>query len=151
MLAQATVAGVVLWAKHIHGDGLAERLTALPGGHILRLTIDGVTGDWRKMDDGRDGRPTPGLRPLGGAKAFWRELYERRRGATVAVEAPDEAKEVARPPLYPALARTPEARMAALQGLLSIRGRSPEGWRFSRQEVYDDRDDELAARRSAKR
>lgn len=146
-MAQVTVAGVVLWAKHIHGDGLAERVTALPGGHVVRLTVDGVAGDWRKMDDGCDGRPTPGLRPLGDIKAVWRDLYMRRRGATVALEAAEHAT----PLLYPALAPTQDARMAALQRMLSVRGGSSEGWKFSRQDIYDERDDELQARRLAKR
>ena len=70
----------VLWVKHIDG---AERtlawLSAIPAGEIVGLVVDGVSGEWRKMNDGKDGRPTPGFMPIGDAsKAHWHGLQDRR-------------------------------------------------------------------------
>ena len=86
-MAKTPVRDVVIWAKHIHGgDDLVARLNALRGGEIIELRIDGFDGIWRKMADGRDGRSTPGIRPVGAAQAFWKELYASRRGDVVDVE-----------------------------------------------------------------
>jgi len=68
-----------LWAKHIHGnDVLKERIIALPAGALIDLAVDGVRGKWKKMDDGADGRPTPGLKGIGNAQQHWHSLQDRR-------------------------------------------------------------------------
>lgn len=145
-MAVVTVNGDVLWTKHIHGDqALRERLRSLDGGHDVELAVDGVRGYWRKMARGRDGRPTAGLQPLGRMQEFWRGLNATRRGEEVSLT---EAEPVGSN-VYPALGKTMEERQAALRQLLSIRGVSEPGWKFNRQEIYDERDDELAARREA--
>jgi len=72
----------VIWSKHLHGSGattLAQLWEALPAGSLVRLEVDGREGIWEKMRDGLDGRPTPGLKPVGAAKHAWSET--RRSGA----------------------------------------------------------------------
>jgi len=76
-----------LWIKHLHGDQpLASKLQAMPEGTLIELTVDGVRGHWRKMDDGKDGRSTPGLRAIGPARDHWHGLQDRR-GSLVEVVA----------------------------------------------------------------
>lgn len=144
-MAMVTVKGTVLWTKHIHGDSaLRDRLAQLPAGEDIELLVDGVRGYWRKMSTGRDGRPTPGLSPRGRMQAVWTAMNTERRGEDVAVaEPPAPIRSYADGP-----AETLEERMAAARELVSITGRSEPGWKFNRQDVYDERDDELAARRA---
>ena len=81
----------VLWVKHIrHDDPLRIRLAELSEGTRVELDIDGFRGTWEKMRDGRDGRPTPGLKPQGTARAHWRGLYEKKRGTEVTIVIGDE-------------------------------------------------------------
>lgn len=143
-MAMVTVNGSVMWTKHIHGDpALRERITHLPGGADIELAVDGVRGFWRKMATGADGRPTAGLQPRGRTQQLWKALNATRRGE----EVPLLAAESSTPTIYPALAKTQEEREEALRQLLSIKGCSEPGWKFNRQEIYDERDDELAERR----
>jgi hypothetical protein len=75
-----------LWIKHIHkNDGLKEELMNLPAGDLIELKVDGFQGMWKKMDDGRDGRPTAGIKGLGKARDHWHKLQERR-GDLVSIE-----------------------------------------------------------------
>lgn len=68
-----------LWIKHIHeNEPLKERLHALAGGQLVELEVAGLRGMWKKMDDGKDGRPTPGIKALGKARDRWRELQADR-------------------------------------------------------------------------
>ncbi len=56
----------VLWPKHIHGNAsLRDELLALGAGALVKLVVDGFEGTWVKMDDGKTGAPTPGLKALG--------------------------------------------------------------------------------------
>ena len=69
-----------IWIKHIHSDNeLVDKLLALPGGELVELEIDGFRGMWKKMDDGKDGRQTNGVKPLGKAQEQWNDLQIRRR------------------------------------------------------------------------
>lgn len=142
-MAQAAVRDVVIWAKHIHGPEIRQRVAALRGGQTLDLIVDGVRGTWRKMEDGRDGRPTSGIRPIGRMQEFWRELYASRRGDVVPIAlAEDEDRKFL--PLSPPLALTEEERLAALERLLhSARTStfSSEGRTWSREDAYDRADD----------
>jgi hypothetical protein len=98
-VARTTISDFVIWAKQIHDDeGIGQRIAALSAGQTIDLVVDGVRGVWRKMDDGKDGRPTRGVRPLGQTQAFWRTLYESRRGDVVTVELPAEEARSAREP-----------------------------------------------------
>ncbi|MDP3801427.1 hypothetical protein [Brevundimonas sp.] len=141
MTAHTEVRDYVIWSKHLHGDlRLPARIEALEAGETIELEVDGVAGTWRKMDQGKDGRPTPGIRPLGSAQAFWRDLYRSRRGAVVTVSLTAEREGARRAAvLFPALGRTAEERQAALEALLAMQG---QGWRsdgsgFDRDEAHD--------------
>ena len=136
MTAHTEIRDYVIWSKHLHGDlRLPARIEALDAGETIELEVDGVRGTWRKMDQGKDGRPTPGIRPLGSAQAFWRELYKSRRGAVVSVSLADSGAQTTR---FAALGRTPVDRQAALEALLGMQG---QGWRsdgsgFDRDEAH---------------
>jgi hypothetical protein len=68
-----------VWAKHIHDDDeLVRRILALPQNAPITLRIDRTPVRFRKMRDGADGRPTPGLRPEPAFKSFWDEMQQRR-------------------------------------------------------------------------
>ena len=76
----------VLWAEHIHGnDPLKTEITELSAGCLIELEIDGFLGTWEKMADGKDGRPTFGIKPRGTAQTRWHEL-QARRGACVTIQ-----------------------------------------------------------------
>jgi hypothetical protein len=148
-MASTTVSDYVIWAKHIHDDQeLVQRILAMWAGETIQLEVDGVRGTWRKMDDGGDGRPTPGIRPVGAAQEVWRYLYKRRRGDVVSVKVIEanpgvsEASEAERREklLFPPLGKTEEERRAALEAFLAV-GREGR-WRSDgpygpRDELYD--------------
>ena len=68
-----------IWVRRIEGDkALREEILALPGGVRIELEVDGVTGTWEKMKDGKDGRPTNGLRPIGPMRDVWKSMQARR-------------------------------------------------------------------------
>ncbi len=105
----------VLWIKHIHGnEGLKADLHALEGGDVIELSVDGFRGYWKKMDDGRDGRPTPGIKPIGPAREHWQTNLADKRGALVPMSAPDGSEALrANPPKpqpKPKLVPAPKAK-----------------------------------------
>lgn len=143
-MAHTVVRDVVIWTRHIHGGDVAQRLGALPGDAEVTLVVDGVSGRWCKMRNGRDGRPTFGLRPVGRAQAFWRTLFETRRGDSVSLDV-EEGREFA-----PGsnrgdsgglvrVSRTEAEREAALAEILeaAAKGWSSDGRRIRRDELYD--------------
>ena len=147
-MASTTVSDYVIWAKHIHDDPeLAQRVLSMWAGETIQLEVDGVRGTWRKMDDGADGRPTPGIRPVGAAQEVWRYLYRRRRGEVVSLRVVEtrpgvsEASEAERRErlLFPPLGKTQEERDAALQELLNFDklGYRSDGPYGPRDELYD--------------
>jgi hypothetical protein len=76
----------VLWPKHIHGNPLLrEELLGLQAGTLVVLEVDGVTGTWVKMEDGKNGSPTPGLKALGVARDHWHGLFRANRGAVLKI------------------------------------------------------------------
>jgi len=153
-MATTTVSDYVIWTKHIHGDaGLADEIARLAAGETIDLRIDDVDGTWRKMDDGRDGRPTSGLRPLGRTLTYWKDLYKSRRGDVVSLERPeptgDGLREVAAPSYNSTgsaaasaaatFLRADADRRAALSALLDG---AKAGWRsdgepMTRDEMHD--------------
>jgi hypothetical protein len=148
-MASTTVSDYVIWAKHIHDDPeLVQRVLAMWAGETIQLEVDGVRGTWRKMDDGADGRATPGIRPVGAAQEVWRYLFKRRRGDVVSLIVLDEQHGVAEESLadrrarllFPPLGKTEAERAAALDAFLAIgregRWRS-EGPYGPREELYD--------------
>jgi len=148
-MATTTVSDYVIWAKHIHDDvELQARIHDMWAGQTIQLEVDGVRGTWRKMDDGSDGRPTPGIRPIGAAQEVWRYLFKRRRGevVTVRVIEPDsgvsEASEAERRArlLFPPLGKTEAERKAALEAFLTLAresGLRSDGPYGPRDELYD--------------
>lgn len=137
MTAQTEVRDYVIWSKHIHGDrALAQRIETLAPGQTVDLEVDGVSGAWRKMDQGKDGRPTPGIRPLGAAQQFWRELYRSKRGALVSVRL-IRSDDMSTIPAQ-SLGRVEPDRQAALEALLAMRGQGwrSDGSRFDRDEAH---------------
>jgi hypothetical protein len=76
----------VIWARHVAGDPrLHDALLGLSQNETIRMKVDGIVGTWCKMRDGRDGRPTPGIKPVGAMATVW-ERMQARRGEMVAVE-----------------------------------------------------------------
>lgn len=134
MTARTVIRDYVIWSKHLHGDlALPARIAALQPGQLIELTVDGVRGAWARMSDGKDGRPTLGIKPMGSTQDLWRKLYEARRGDEVMIRIEDDDL----PKIYPALAKTPEEREAAIRSLLSFAGRGyrSEGPRMTRDEM----------------
>lgn len=74
-----------LWAKHIHGnEPLKGKVLSMKQGELIELEVAGWRGMWVKMDDGKDGRPTPGLKALGSARVKWHEM-NLERGSIVPI------------------------------------------------------------------
>ena len=72
-----------LWIKHIDIDkDILDMLRDNPADTRVIFEIDGTQGEFAKMADGKDGRPTPGYKPIGAMKEFWSTL-QRRRGERV--------------------------------------------------------------------
>ncbi len=137
-MANVTVSDVTIWTKHIHGDpALTEAIAALAAGQTVRLKIDGVSGAWCKMANGKDGRPTRGIRPLGAASDHWQKLFKERRKDVVMIEL-EVRTERGAIPIIPSPVSDAE-RQAAVESLLSFGG---QGWKSdepygSRDELYD--------------
>lgn len=75
----------ILWAKQIEGDrDLQERIANLPAGATIDLEVDGIVGHWEKAKDGKDGRPTIALKPVGPMREIWKR-FQARRGDIVQV------------------------------------------------------------------
>jgi hypothetical protein len=92
-----------IWLNHIEGGKvLKDRIMSLAAGEIIELEVDGIVGAWEKMRDGKDGRSTLGIKPIGPMKTIWKRL-QKRRGEVI------EVREV----------RTADAYLEALGGTLS--------------------------------
>jgi hypothetical protein len=92
-----------IWATQIEGSkALTQKILSLAQGEVVELEIDGIVGRWEKMRDGKDGRPTSGIKPIGPMKEIWKR-FQSRRGAVV------EVREV----------RTADAYLAALSDIMS--------------------------------
>jgi hypothetical protein len=83
----------VIWFKHIEGETLLERLTALQAEEEIHLEVGGVVGRWKRMKSGADGRPTDGIKPSGAMRDIWSEWYGSKRGDRLTVrEVPQEPR-----------------------------------------------------------
>ena len=68
-----------IWIKHVTADSdTIAMLHQIPGGTKLKLEIEGVRGEWVRTKDGKDGRPTFALRPVGKTVDFWKTMKSRR-------------------------------------------------------------------------
>jgi hypothetical protein len=71
-MAKVKIVDDAIWVRHIEGDRtLREVVQGLVAGELIDLEVDGIAGRWVKMRDGRDGRPTSGIRPVDEMKAVW--------------------------------------------------------------------------------
>jgi len=92
-----------VWAKQIEGSkALKDRIVTLAPGDIVELEVDGIVGKWERMRNGKDGRPTMGIKPVGPMREIWKQ-WQSRRGEIV------EVREVHKADSY----------LAALSGTLS--------------------------------
>lgn len=74
-----TVRDDALWARHVEDAEVRARIRELPQNAPLLLLVDGTPVRFVKMRDGKDGRPTDGLRPADEeARLFWRAMQARR-------------------------------------------------------------------------
>ncbi len=75
-----------IWIKHIEGNPeLQERIRALKPEQILDLEVDGVVGKWARMRDGRDGRPTYGIKPVSQMREVWKRMRAAKTGQMVPI------------------------------------------------------------------
>lgn len=64
-----------IWVGHIEGGlALQRRIRTLHPGESVDLEVDGVIGKWERMKDGRDGRPTYGIKPISKMREVWSRL-----------------------------------------------------------------------------
>ena len=127
-MAHIEVRDRVLWIKHIHGaESLARKLATLKSGTPVRLRVAGMSGLWEKMKDKPDGKPTPGLKPIGPVSDYWQTLFKTKRGELVdiALEEGTAAPDPER-----------EAAWAAFESLTKAGWRS-EGEALSREQLHD--------------
>lgn len=93
---QVEVRDHVLWTKHIRGDDtLKVALNALSERSQIDLEIDGCRGTWQKMDHGRNGQPTPGLKPLEPARSHWHTLVGNTMRSVVTIALASDAQNAA--------------------------------------------------------
>jgi hypothetical protein len=84
-MATVTIRDDAIWISHIEGSSsLQARLRGLSAGDVVDLEVDGIVGTWERMRDGRDGRPTPGIKPISYMKTVWAEM-RRKTGRTVPI------------------------------------------------------------------
>ena len=68
-----------IWLKNVNADAnTMALLRQMKAGTKLNIEIEGVRGEWERMADGKDGRPTFGLKPVGKTLAFWNTMTARR-------------------------------------------------------------------------
>jgi hypothetical protein len=65
---------------------LRDEILGLDAGTVIKLKIDGRVGSFVKMNNGWQGRPMDGIRPVGAMKTWWATLYEEKRGELVEIE-----------------------------------------------------------------
>jgi hypothetical protein len=83
-MAKVKIRDDAIWVKHIEGDPqLGERIRALQAGDILDLEVAGIIGRWQRMRDGKDGRPTYGVRPIEKMREVWARLRKETTGQIV--------------------------------------------------------------------
>ena len=76
-MATVAVRDDAIWIKHIEdGKPLQERLCKLRAGQTLHLEVDGIVGTWERMQDGSDGRPTLGIKPVAEMRTVWARMRQ---------------------------------------------------------------------------
>ena len=150
-MASTVVNDRVVWAKNVSGaPKLVDRILKMQEKETIALVIDGIPGIWEKMANGRDGRPTPGIKPVGTMKPVWGRLFDESRGVEVTIDfvEPDpiggirgglQGGSAAVGLIEPPLARTEAEREAAWKAFLAL---ASKGWRSDgpygpRDELYE--------------
>lgn len=72
-----------VWFKHVQNQHLRKRLAGLEPEAEVMLEADSVTGRWRRMKRGVDGRLPEAIIPIGPMKDVWNNWFRNRRGDTV--------------------------------------------------------------------
>ena len=75
----------VIWFKHLGSQALVERLRRLEPEQELTLETGGVIGRWQRMNTGKDGRETLGIRPVGSMKSIWNDWFRSRKGDLIEI------------------------------------------------------------------
>lgn len=135
-----------LWIKHIKGnEELRNTLGSLGPGQLVHLSVGGYKGVWQKKENGANGLPTQGLKPLGEMRERWFRWFKERRGEMVKIGLDEEVVRTgadrtrrARIPLeYPTATKAEqEAAWAALQRDMNAGWRSEEPY-GPRDELYE--------------
>lgn len=136
-----------LWIKHIKGaPELVAALEALRAGELAHLSVGGYKGVWQKKENGSNGLPTQGLKPLGDMRERWFRWFKERRGEMVKIELDEDLQgravvrrsAAARIPLeYPTASKAEqEAAWAAFLALADAGWRSEEPY-GPRDELYE--------------
>lgn len=127
-----------LWIKHISGDrALSQQLADLHEGQTVTLLIGGHEGVWVKKANGKDGRPTQGLKPLGAMKDIWFDWFRSDRGALIDIVMVQEPAplQVRRKSADGLIEQgEPRDRGSAWSAFVSTR---EAGWCFERQKAFD--------------
>jgi hypothetical protein len=89
MVALLPIQDSVIWLRHLDDASLRERLLLLPADTPVALEVDGIRLEFSRMADGADGRPTPGLKPIGSSKQHWKRFWPARKGEIVTVREVD--------------------------------------------------------------
>ena len=85
-MAKVQIRDDAIWLKHIEGDArLAERIRSMSEGELLDLEVNGVVGRWERMRDGKDGRPTYGIKPVAEMRDKWAKFRRDATGRIVSV------------------------------------------------------------------
>ncbi len=80
MSSTTEIKDVAIWFKDIDEPKLLARLRGMVSEETVTLEADNVVGCWVRMKDGRDGRPTFGIRPVGEMKSVWNNWFKSRKG-----------------------------------------------------------------------
>lgn len=76
-----------IWITHIHNnDELTHFLHSLEENSSVDLEINGTPMHWVKMSNGRDGRRTNGIKPIGASKDYWSKMLLEHRNKTVKIK-----------------------------------------------------------------
>lgn len=74
-----TVRDDAIWARHVEDPDVAARIRELLPNETLLLVVEGTPVRFAKMRDGKDGRPTQGVKPADEeARRFWHAMQSRR-------------------------------------------------------------------------
>jgi hypothetical protein len=84
-MATVTIRDNSIWLKHISDELLKRDLERLSPNEAIELAVDNVEGIWRRMQDGKDGRSTFGIKPDGAMSEVWKRWCIERRGETITI------------------------------------------------------------------